>query len=169
MALWDYMHLPCNGRYLPCGCYALIWRVYHYMQQSHIVIWQMMFIINSFGNLIWSPAIQWFSFENNIYYKVVTFKVVFIIIYFLLCFLSACYPLAIYRLIWQVLGSVFGNLWWYGKSYICLLRIFRTCCYLIKLDERGGFIFFLCCVCLLYCNTLDRTMRDTNQTRTNLV
>ena len=72
-------------------------------------------------------------------------------------------------LFWQLLVSVFGNLWWYGKSYICLLRIFSTCCYLIKLDERGGFIFFLCCVCLLYCNTLDRTMRDTNQTRTNLV
>ena len=72
-------------------------------------------------------------------------------------------------LFWQLLVSVFGNLWWYGKSYICLLRIFSTCCYLIKLDERGGFIFFLCCVCLLYCYTLDRTMRDTNQTRTNLV
>ena len=108
MALWDYMHLPCNGRYLPCGCYALIWRVYHYMRQSHIVIWQMLFIIHSFGNLMWSPAIQWFSFESNIYYKVVTFKVVFIIIYFLLCFTSACYPLAMAD---TILASVGVNFW----------------------------------------------------------
>ena len=39
-------------------------------------------------------------------------------------------------LFWQLLVSVFGNCWWYGKSYICLLRVFSTCCYVIKLDEE---------------------------------
>ena len=72
-------------------------------------------------------------------------------------------------LFWQVLVSVFGNLLWYGKRYICILRVFDTCSYVIKLNERGGFIYFLCYVCLLYCNTLEHTKRAENQTRTNLV
>ena len=68
----------------------------------------MLFIIHSFGNLRWSPAIQWFLFENNIYYNILTIKAILIIIYFLLCFTSACYPLAIAD---TLLASVGVSIW----------------------------------------------------------
>ena len=82
--------------------------VFFTIWQFHIIIWQMLFIIHSFGNLRWSPAIQWFLFESNIYYNIFTIKAILIIIYFLLCFTSACYPLAMAD---TILASVGVNFW----------------------------------------------------------
>ena len=101
-----------------CTCHAMagtchvvavcLFDIFTTMWQFHIVIWQMLFIIHSFGNLRWSPAIQWFLFESNIYCNIFTIKAILIIIYFLLCFTSACYPLAIAD---TLLASVGVSIW----------------------------------------------------------
>ena len=142
--------------------------VFFTIWQFHIIIWQMLFIIHlaiSGGHL---PYIG--------FYLKATFITTFSQLKQFLSLSIFCFALQVLVtlwllqiLFWQVLVSVFGNLLWYGKRYICILRVFDTCSYVIKLNERGGFIYFLCYVCLLYCNTLEHTKRAENQTRTNLV
>ena len=80
------------------------------MWQFHIVIWQMLFIIHSPGNLRWSPAIQWLPFESSIYYNMVTFKAILIIIYFLLCSACACDPFSIADTLLAIVGVSFWQL-----------------------------------------------------------
>ena len=78
MALWDYMHLPCNGRYLPCGNFVLIWHIYHYVAISHChladfvyhsFIWQSQVVTCHTVVFIWKQhLLQHFHNESNSYH-----------------------------------------------------------------------------------------------------
>ena len=133
-----------NISLLPAWC---VLEVFFTIWQFHIVIWQMLFIIHSFGNLRWSPAIQWFLFESNIYYNIFTIKAILIIIYFLLCFTSACYPLAIAD---TLLASVGVSIW----QFIVIWQevyMYTTCIWYLFLCykaewKRWLYLLFMLCV-----------------------